>query len=132
MRVVLGGQRAILDSQARAYDVAEKDAEREYGRKRRTLAGNYQLLAEMPELLAPWRNPIFVQFISHKVGRLLIPYCLAALFISNAFLLSGGYLAVFVAQLVWYGMAAAGWLISIRDEVADGTVSSSQQIRSRV
>jgi biofilm PGA synthesis N-glycosyltransferase PgaC len=132
MRVVLAGHRSILDSQARAYDVVEKSAEREYGRKRRTLAGNYQILVEMPELLAPWRNPIFLQFISHKVGRLLIPYCLAALFISNAFLLSGMYLAAFIAQLLWYGMAAAGWLISARGPMIDGTVPPSPQIRSRV
>jgi biofilm PGA synthesis N-glycosyltransferase PgaC len=126
MRVVLAGYRSILDPRARAYDFVEESAEREFGRKRRTLAGNYQLLAEMPELLAPWRNPILVQFISHKVGRLLIPYCLAALFISNAFLLSGPYLAVFVAQLFWYGMAVGGWVISGRG------VPPSQQIRSRV
>ena len=133
MRAVLAGYRSVLDPQARAYDIVEKSAEREYGRKRRTLAGNYQLLVEMPELVTPWRNPILVQFISHKVGRLLIPYCLAALFVANAFLLSGGgYLAMFVAQLFWYGLAAAGWLISVRDKVIDGTVPSSQQIRSRV
>jgi hypothetical protein len=46
-------------------------AECEYRRKRRTLTGNYQLLAEMPELPLFRRNPIFVQLISHKVGRSL-------------------------------------------------------------
>ncbi len=117
LRIVLGGHRAILDPSARAYDVAGESAECEYNRKRRTLTGNYQLLAEMPELLAPWRNPIFVQFVSHKVGRLLVPYGLAALFVSNLFLLHGIYLAGFVAQVLFYGMAGAGRLFAFRAAV---------------
>ena len=95
MKIVLGGHRVILDPSARAYDSATNSAECEYHRKKRTCTGNYQLLAQMPELLLPWRNPIFVQFVSHKVGRLLVPYGLAALFISNLFLLRDLYLVAF-------------------------------------
>jgi len=108
MRVVLGGHRVVFDPAARAYDAVSKNAECEYHRKERTLTGNYQLLANMPELLAPWRNPILVQFLSHKVGRLVVPYCLVALFISNLFLVHGIYLAALVGQILWYGLAAAG------------------------
>jgi biofilm PGA synthesis N-glycosyltransferase PgaC len=114
MRIVLGGKRSIFDPTARAYDVVSQNPELEYERKTRTLTGNYQLLAEMPELLVPWRNPIFVQLISHKLGRLLVPYCLATLLISNLFLLDGFYLAMFVSQFLWYGMAGAGRLLSTR------------------
>jgi len=114
MRIVLGGKRAIFDPAARAYDVTSQNAELEYERKTRTLTGNYQLFAEMPELLAPWRNPIFVQMVSHKLGRLFVPYCLAALFISNLFLLHGFYLVFLVGQIVWYFLAGAGRLLSTR------------------
>jgi len=114
MRIVLGGHRAIFDPAARAYDAVSDSAECEYRRKRRTLTGNYQLLAEMPELLSCRRNPIFVQFISHKVGRLLVPYCLAALFISNLFVMHGAYPAAFAAQVLFYCTAAAGRLIPNR------------------
>ena len=114
MRIVLGGKRAIFDPAARAYDVASHNPELEYGRKTRTLTGNYQLFAQMPELLVPWRNPIFVQMVSHKLGRLLVPYCLATLFISNLFLLHGFYLMVLVCQILWYVLAGAGSLLSIR------------------
>ena len=114
LKIVLGGHRSILDSSVRAYDVAGEDSNREYRRKRRTLTGNYQLLAEMPQLLAPWRNPIFVQFVSHKVGRLLVPYGLAALFVSNLFLLHGVYLAILASQVLFYGLAAAGRIFSFR------------------
>src|SRR5579863_915979 len=114
MRIVLGGHRAVFDPAARAYDAVSDSAECEYRRKRRTLTGNYQLLAEMPELLSCRRNPIFVQFISHKVGRLLVPYCLAALFISNLFVMHGAYPAAFAAQVLFYCTAAAGRLIPNR------------------
>jgi cellulose synthase/poly-beta-1,6-N-acetylglucosamine synthase-like glycosyltransferase len=114
MKIVLGGHRVILDPSARAYDRATNSAECEYHRKRRTCAGNYQLLAQMPDLLLPWRNPIFVQFVSHKVGRLLVPYGLAALFISNLFLLRDLYLVAFATQVLFYGMAAVGRWFSYR------------------
>jgi cellulose synthase/poly-beta-1,6-N-acetylglucosamine synthase-like glycosyltransferase len=115
MRIVQAGKRVIFEPAARAYEFASQSAKSEYERKVRTLAGNYQLLARMPELLAPWRNPIFVQFLSHKVGRLLVPYCLAALFISNLFLLHGFYLTIMIGQVLWYALAGAGWLASTRD-----------------
>jgi hypothetical protein len=91
MRIVLGGKRAIFDPSARAYGAVTQTPDKEYEKKKRTLTGNYQLFAEMPELLVPWHNPIFVQLVSHKVGRLIVPYCLALFFISNLFLLDGLY-----------------------------------------
>jgi cellulose synthase/poly-beta-1,6-N-acetylglucosamine synthase-like glycosyltransferase len=112
MRIVLGGKRAILDAAARAYGAVTESPGSEYQKKKRTLTGNYQLFAKMPELLVPWRNPIFVQFVSHKVGRLMVPYCLAALFISNLFLLDGVYRAAGLLQVMWYMMACAGWWAS--------------------
>jgi cellulose synthase/poly-beta-1,6-N-acetylglucosamine synthase-like glycosyltransferase len=55
MRIVLKGKRSIFDPAARAYDAASPGEQKEYERKARTLAGNYQLFARMPELLAPWQ-----------------------------------------------------------------------------
>jgi len=112
MRIVLGGRRAIFDSSARAYDTSSESPELEYQRKTRTLAGNYQLLVELPELLLPWRNPIFVQFVSHKLGRLLVPYGLIAFFISNLFLTGVFYRTVLAGQVFWYLLALIGWLLS--------------------
>ena len=124
MRIVLAGKRVVFDSAARAYEVASRNANSEYERKIRTLAGNYQLIVQMPAVLTPWRNRIFVQFVSHKLGRLLVPYCLMALFISNLFLLHGPYLIVLVGQILWYLMAGAGWLISSRKSVVPGAQSA--------
>jgi len=108
MQAVLCGWRSVYDPAARAYDRVSESAEEEYQRKVRTLTGNYQLIAGMPRLLVPWRNPVFLQFVSHKVGRLLVPYFLISLFISNIFLLHGFYAAVFSVQAVWYVLAFAG------------------------
>ena len=85
----------------------------EFRRKIRTLMGNYQLLAYLPEVLLPTRNPIFLQFLSHKVGRLVVPYLLGALFLSNLLLArSPVFLALFVLQVLFYLSAAAGCFIA--------------------
>lgn len=127
MRIVLAKMRVIFDAAARAYEVVSEKHSSEYERKTRTLEGNYQLFAKLPQLLLPWRNPIFVQLISHKLGRLLVPYCLVALFISNVFLLSGLYLVFFVGQVLWYVLAGIGWLISTRDSDVLSAATAGQQ-----
>ncbi len=50
----------------------------------RTLAGNFQLLAREPRLLLPVVNPVWLQFMSHKIGRLLVPYALVAVLMASA------------------------------------------------
>lgn len=108
MNIVLHGKRSVFEPAARAYDRPIESLDREYARKRRTLMGNYELLAEMPELLAPWRNPIAVQFASHKAGRLIVPWCLAALLCSSMRLHRGFYLVMLDSQIFFYVLAAAG------------------------
>jgi cellulose synthase/poly-beta-1,6-N-acetylglucosamine synthase-like glycosyltransferase len=109
MKVVLAGLRTIFEPRARALDRV-CPPEVEFQRKVRTLAGNFQLLALMPELLRPWRNPVFVQFLSHKVGRLLVPWFLVLLLASNLLLLDGVYLLFLVGQLTFYLLALGGVL----------------------
>jgi poly-beta-1,6-N-acetyl-D-glucosamine synthase len=112
LRIAMKRRRVILEPEAKAYDTAACCANAEYTRKVRTLYGNYQLLVQLPQLLLPWRNPIFFQFASHKVGRLLVPWALATLFVSNLFLLHGIYIAAFLLQTAWYVFACAGYIIS--------------------
>jgi cellulose synthase/poly-beta-1,6-N-acetylglucosamine synthase-like glycosyltransferase len=113
LRAVLGGRRTVFEPRARAYDgVCPPD--QEFRRKLRTLVGNFQLLRAMPELLDPGRNPVFVQFVSHKLGRLVVPYALVALLVSNLALHSGWYLAFLGCQCAWYLLAAGGALLSRR------------------
>ncbi|MCX6620789.1 MAG: glycosyltransferase family 2 protein, partial [Acidobacteria bacterium] len=131
MKIVLAGKRVIFEPAARAFEIGSRSTKSEYERKTRTLEGNYQLFAQMPELLAPWRNPIFVQVVSHKLGRLIVPYCLLALFISNLFLLHGPYLVVLFLQVLWYALAGAGWLVLTRDAALPRAKATATQAAER-
>ena len=68
----------LFSSEAEAYDEACDDG-REFARKVRTLAGNYQLVAMMPWLLLPGVNPVWFQMVSHKLLRLVSPWALLLL-----------------------------------------------------
>jgi hypothetical protein len=61
-------------------------------------------------LLAPWRNPIALQFASHKLMRLLAPFALVGALVSNVALAGEGtvYAAMLGLQLAGYGCAALG------------------------
>jgi len=110
MRIVLAGKRVVFDSAAKAFDQVACCPAAEYKRKVRTLAGNYQLMAKMPELLRPFHNPIFWQFLSHKVARLMAPFGMAAMFASNALLVDRPFYAwLFAAQSLWYACALIGY-----------------------
>ena len=110
MNAVLNGKRVIFDSSARAYDVPSSDSEKERKRKIRTTAGNWQLLSIVPELINPKKNRIWLQYISHKVLRLLSPIFLLTLLVSNTLLVlySGSYLVIFLLQILLYFMAILG------------------------
>ena len=110
MNVVTQGMRVIFEKQALAFDRPSQFAAQERTRKIRTLAGNFQLILKNPRFLLPWRNPIALQFISHKLMRLLVPVALVGAFISNAFLIDEGlfYVVTQIMQIAAYAMAACG------------------------
>ncbi|HUK35380.1 MAG TPA: glycosyltransferase family 2 protein, partial [Vicinamibacterales bacterium] len=113
MRCVMAGYRVLFEERARAFDRTATDASAEGRRKLRTLAGNYQLLWIEPRLMLPWRNPAWLQFVSHKVGRLLVPYALPLIFGLSLVLARRApiYAAAFAAQCLFYLLAAYGaWL----------------------
>jgi cellulose synthase/poly-beta-1,6-N-acetylglucosamine synthase-like glycosyltransferase len=110
MRIVLAGQRVVYEPRARAYDRV-CPPELEFVRKVRTLAGNFQLLVLAPELVNPARNPVFFQFVSHKLGRLAVPYFLVLLLAANCWLREGWYQLTLAAQGGFYLLAAAGALV---------------------
>ena len=79
-------------------------------RKTRTLAGNYQIIGLEPRLLIPFINPIWVQYVSHKIGRLFVPWCLAIALVVNVPLAfqSWLYRLALMVQLCFYGLAFVG------------------------
>jgi biofilm PGA synthesis N-glycosyltransferase PgaC len=120
MRVVLGGARVVFDETARAFDITAPDAASEAQRKTRTLAGNYQLAVLEPRLLVPGLNRVWLQFWSHKLGRLVVPYALVALFVASAALAPGRpfYIAVTTAQVLFYALALYGERLERRGPAA--------------
>lgn len=90
MEVVMAGHRVVFEPGATAWDTIPADPAREYRRKVRTLAGNYQLVRLRPALLDPRRNRLLWQLVSHKLARLAVPWCLMALLASSAVLATGG------------------------------------------
>ena len=106
LSIIEKGYRVIFEPEARAYDWPSSQGKQEFKRKVRTLAGNYQMLTHFPTLLIPFKSPVAWQFFSHKVLRLLAPFFLVLLGVSNFFLLlSPFYPIFFTAQTLFYGLA---------------------------
>jgi hypothetical protein len=74
MLLALEGWRIGFTEHATARDVRRFAARQEYHRKVRTLTGNLQVCAWLPGILNPVRNPLWAQFVFHKLLRLLTPY----------------------------------------------------------
>ena len=83
MRLRLARRTIVFAREAIAFDDAFADA-REYGRKVRTLAGNYQLFSLLPRLVFPILNPSWFETFSHKILRLVCPWALVVLIGSSA------------------------------------------------
>jgi poly-beta-1,6-N-acetyl-D-glucosamine synthase len=129
MRAVLAGWRVVLDPRARAFDVVVPNLAAEARRKRRTLAGNYQVLALEPSLLIPGRNRVWLQYVSHKLGRLAVPWALIALLLSGIVLaLSSPLYRIFTAiQFAFYALAAYGAFLEHRSTRQAAALASMQR-----
>ncbi|MBB3047838.1 cellulose synthase/poly-beta-1,6-N-acetylglucosamine synthase-like glycosyltransferase [Litorivivens lipolytica] len=111
MTITRRGYRVIFKQGATVYDALPSAPETEFRRKVRTIAGNFQLFHRHHWLLNPVKNRLWIQTISHKALRLVIPACLVAIFALNAVLLSGPiYQAMFSLQLLFYSAAGAAHL----------------------
>ncbi len=107
MQVTRAGSRVLFEPRARAWDVPDLGAEREFARKVRTLSGNYQLLQMQPWLLSG-ANPIRFEFISHKLLRLVVPFALLTALLACLFLPQPFYRTALVLQLAFYALSLLG------------------------
>lgn len=110
LEIARHGARIVFAPGARAWDRPASDPKLEAQRKRRTLAGNFQLIAAMPTLLLPWTHPLGWRLWGHKWLRLLAPWLLVVLFLSNAALAatSPRWLLLLAGQSAFYGAAVTG------------------------
>jgi len=107
LSIIRQGYRSVLDRTAFVIDTWPAQAAGEFSRKVRTLAGNFQLVAQAPWLLTP-TNRVAFQLISHKLLRLAVPYLFITLLLSSAILGIHSALFAFFALL-----QAASWLMAL-------------------
>ena len=145
MNVVLQGQRVGYCEAARAYDPRRFTRRQEFARKVRTLTGMLQFCAWRPVVLVPWRNPVWSQFVCHKLLRLATPYLAIVVLLgvlALATMLPLRLLAGLVAAAVTLVLVAAvarprlarrvasqlGWAVSLQ---AAPMVASMNAVRGR-
>lgn len=108
------GYRVVFVPGALAFDQASSDPRSEQTRKRRTLAGNYQLLRRWPALAIPGAHPLALRLWGHKWLRLLAPWLLLAVLASNVALALDGnrfYVAALCVQVALYVLAILARLL---------------------
>jgi cellulose synthase/poly-beta-1,6-N-acetylglucosamine synthase-like glycosyltransferase len=107
--IVRRGYRVLFEPRAIAYDDVAASPRDEFIRKVRTIAGTFQFFAREPWTLNPFQNRIWLQTMSHKGLRLVLPLAYATVLVANVFLVSVAplYLWTMVLQLAFYGSAAA-------------------------
>ncbi|MBV9035544.1 MAG: glycosyltransferase family 2 protein [Acidobacteriaceae bacterium] len=104
------GFRIYFEDSAKAYDLPTS-LQSEFRRKVRTQAGIYQILAKFPKLLWPG-NRRFIHFLSHKVGRLLLPFAMMSAFCSSFFISHPWREGALAGQALFYGAGLVDPLIS--------------------
>lgn len=116
LRILQKGYRVSYEPAAVAFEEAQEMGG--FGRRVRIMAGNLQQTGEIRELLHPLRPlPLFF-FLSHKIGRLVVPLCMVAMLIANAMLLAHPFYQVLgVLQLAFYAVAAAGAMADLRPKI---------------
>jgi len=106
---------------AYATETASASIREEMKRKVRICAGAFQAMLLLKDLFNVFKYPLVsFQFISHRILRwTLCPIALVTFLISNFLIvLNGGnlfYQIMLFLQLVFYGMAIAGWVFANRD-----------------
>ena len=105
LQAFFAGYRVVFEERARAYDYPTS-LDSEFRRKVRTLAGNYQLIGYLPQLLGP-ANRLWLHFVSHKLARLLLPFALLLLLATAPFLPPPWHIVCTAAQVAFYLIALA-------------------------
>ena len=109
LNAVLRGYRFVFEEEAVAYEYYTA-LDIEFHRKLRTLAGIYQLLWIYPALLNP-AHRMWLDFVSHKLGRVLLPFALLAIAASSFWLPGPAAAAALAAQALFYLLALVDpWL----------------------
>lgn len=112
VRIAVRGWRVPFEPCAVAYEETTGDARKEFVRRTRIGAGNWQALARVPDVLDPRTGFVFFAFLSHKLLRWATPLLLAVALAANVVLAvapgAWGYRFLLAAQVTFYALALAG------------------------
>jgi biofilm PGA synthesis N-glycosyltransferase PgaC len=109
MAAFFAGYRIVIEEEAKMFD-HPTSVNAEFRRKVRTLAGNYQLLWQYPDLLTR-RNRLLFHFLSYKVARLLLPWNFLAILTASFFLPGSWKFFALIPQAVFYGLAGLDFVL---------------------
>lgn len=107
------GYRAIADPRAVGQYKVQRNPQREFERKVRTVVHGLEVLFEFVYILNPLKYGFFsIQIISHKLMRWLVPFALVAVFGLNLLLLDHGaiYRLSMAVQVGFYILVSLGLL----------------------
>jgi poly-beta-1,6-N-acetyl-D-glucosamine synthase len=125
LAVTLQGYRCVHEPRAQAFDRLPDKPSDEFRRKVRTLSGNFQLLQRLPAALNPWKNPVWLQFISHKVLRLVAPWAMILTFCLSTTLDGHIYRLAFWVQAGFLALALPNLLGVRNSRLKIGAVAAS-------
>lgn len=109
MRLLEQGYKVIYEPLALAREETTEDYGREFGRRARIAAGNFQSLRLVPGLLLPQAGLAAFAFWSHKLLRWCAPALMALALVANLFLLDSVlYRVTLAVQVLFYALAYAG------------------------
>lgn len=117
--VIVEGYRLVFAADAVAYEPTANSQKNEYGRKVRIMTRGLNAVIQRRTLLNPFRYGFYsLQLFTHKILRRLLYLPLIVIFLTNILLVSRGwfYPLTMLAQLAFYGMALAGWVMEQRGQ----------------
>ncbi|HEX8701559.1 MAG TPA: glycosyltransferase family 2 protein [Myxococcaceae bacterium] len=109
LRILEQGYKVVYEAGAVAHEETTEDYGKEFGRRARIAAGNFQSLKMVPGLLLPTAGFPAFAFWSHKLLRWCAPALMAVALLANLFLLdSVFYRLTLFAQTMFYALAYLG------------------------
>jgi len=109
LRILEQGYKVVYEAGALAHEETTEDYGKEFGRRARIAAGNFQSLRMVPGLLLPTAGFPAFAFWSHKLLRWCAPALMAVALLANLFLLdSVFYRLTLFTQAMFYALAYLG------------------------
>jgi cellulose synthase/poly-beta-1,6-N-acetylglucosamine synthase-like glycosyltransferase len=109
LRILEKGYKVVYEETAVAHEETTEDYGKEFGRRARIAAGNFQSLRMVPGLLLPTAGFPAFAFWSHKLLRWCAPALMGVALLANLFLLdSMFYRVTLFGQAMFYALAYLG------------------------